>query len=183
MTSSSIASPDPVAHSLLFVLCAICVWTDLREQLIYDWATVPAMVLGLAVAWFQGGTDLFVSSLLGGVVGFGTFGLLWYLGLMMSGDVFLIGAVGFLLRFPLVMWAMLYASLCGVVVAVIWTVAHGQTRQVLDNFKLIFQKAWSKKTKKKRVETTPFPFGVAIAGGALWAAGMAYFPILGIGLI
>ncbi len=181
-TSGFIVSPDPIAHILLFILCVVCIWTDIREQVIYDWATIPAMVLGLGVAWVQGGTDSLVSSTVGGLVGFGTFGLLWYMGLIMSGDVFLMGAVGFLIRFPLVMWAMLYASLLGVVVAVAWVAYHGQTRRVLSNFKKIFRRIWKKEPKEPLMETTPFPFGAAIAGGAIWAASMAYFPWLGLGL-
>lgn len=180
--SGPIFSPDPVAHILLIILCVVCIWTDVREQVIYDWATIPAMVLGLGVAWVQGGTDSLISSTVGGLVGFGTFGLLWYMGLIMSGDVFLMGAVGFLIRFPLVMWAMLYASLLGVVVAVVWVAAHGQTGRVISNLKQIIKRIWERNPKEKLKETTPFPFGAAIAGGAIWAAGMAYFPWLGLGL-
>lgn len=177
-------TPDPIAHGALVILCAICTWTDIKEQLIYDWATVPAMVLGLVLAGWSGGTDGLISSLIGGLVGFGTFGLLWYLGLMMSGDVFLMGAVGFLLRFPLVLFAMLYASLLGVVVALVWAVSHGQAGRVWENLKRLFLRLFKRgnEEKKEPLETTPFPFGVAIAGGALWAAALVYYPQLALGM-
>jgi prepilin peptidase CpaA len=171
-------SSDPVIHSVLLVVCAICAWTDLRRQEIHDWVTVPGFVLGLVLAGALHGGDALISSLVGGALGFGVFGLFWYLGLMASGDVFLMGAAGALLRFPLVLYAMLYASLLGVVVALVWVVVHGQTRRVLSNMSKIVGRLWRRKTDDPdaAVEKTPFPFGIAIGAGAVWAAAMPYFP-------
>jgi Flp pilus assembly protein protease CpaA len=180
-----IFEPAPLAHAVLLAVCLVCAWTDLRRQEIYDWATVPGMVIGVAAGWIMHGTDGMISAVVGGLVGFGVFGLLWYLRLMASGDVFLMGAAGALLRFPAVLYAMLFASLLGVVVAVIWTAAHGQLGQVLRNMRRMVAGLWRKADADGQapVEKTPFPFGIAIAGGAVWAAGISYFPWLAIGLV
>lgn len=177
--------PDPVPHAVLLVLCVTCTYTDLRDQTINDWATLPALALGIILAVVLHGLDGLVSGLLGAAIGFGVFGLFWYMGVMASGDVFMMGAVGALIRFPLVLWAMLYASILGVVVGFVWAATHGQLRQVGRNMVSMFRR--SKKRSEDGSEweeskKTPFPFGVAIAAGSLWAAAVSYWPVLGLGV-
>lgn len=178
---------DPIPHGVLAVLCVTCTVTDLRDQTIADWATLPALALGVILAAVLHGVDGLVSSLLGAAVGFGVFGLFWYMGVMASGDVFMMGAVGALVRFPLVLWAMLYASILGVVVGFVWAAVHGKLGQVGRNMALMVRNRF-RPSKENSSESqngerkTPFPFGVAIAAGSLWAAAVCYWPALGLGV-
>lgn len=177
--------PDPIPHAVLAVLCVVCTYTDLRDQTINDWATLPALALGIVLAVVLHGLDGLVSGLLGMAIGFGVFGLFWYMGVMASGDVFMMGAVGALVRFPLVLYAMLYASILGVVVAFVWAATHGQLRQVGRNMVSMFsrrKKTSAEGSEGEESKKTPFPFGVAIAAGSLWAAAVTYWPVLGLGV-
>lgn len=77
-----------------FTVVAIAAATDVWKGLIYNWLTLPAMIVGLALAaWHQGWTGLGLS-ILGILIGGGVLFIPFFLGGMGGGDVKLMAAIG-----------------------------------------------------------------------------------------
>lgn len=72
----------------------VAAFTDLRNGLIYNWLTLPAIMIGICLAAWQGGLAGFGNSLLGILVGGGALLPLFASGAMGAGDVKLMAAVG-----------------------------------------------------------------------------------------
>jgi prepilin peptidase CpaA len=150
---------------VLVVLLAWSVYTELTAQRIPNWLTMTGMAAGLLLGYLPGGISL-GSSLVGFCIGFG-FLLIFYLyGGMGGGDVKLMGAVGALLGYPLIVPAIVYTAFIGLVLAL---------------FRLLSQRAfWLRAGRLARrctggaattAEAPPIqrtvPYGLAIAAGTL----------------
>jgi len=94
----------------LLILLTICVYTDMKRRLIYDWCTIPAMVYFLLVHLFAGS---FVDSLLGLLgVGLIIYGLAWMTkGGIGGGDIKLYAALGAAFGFTAGLWIAAIATI------------------------------------------------------------------------
>ena len=159
---------------LLTIALVISVVTDIVSRRILDLVTLPASVIALGLrAWRQGLGDLdqgVISGLValgGGVALFGVLALRG--GGFGWGDVKLVGAVGAVFGYPLIMGALLFISLAGALQAIVTLIWQGA---VWDTLRAVGLK-WGKRLKlsKQAVEAPArhIPYGVAIALGSFWA--------------
>lgn len=74
------------------LIALIAIITDLRFRKIYNWLTLPALVIGLVISFVSAGFSGLLYGLLGVVISFITFGWMWGIGIMGAGDVKLLMA-------------------------------------------------------------------------------------------
>ena len=118
---------------LLTIVLLVAVVTDIRTRKIYNWLTFPAIVLGIALnVWFLGWHGL-VFSLEG--VGVACLSLLLFalLGGMGAGDVKLLWAVGAMMGPGFTIWALLFTTLAGGVIGIIFAARRGVLTYTIKN--------------------------------------------------
>ncbi len=153
----------------LFAMLIVSAYTDFARGKIYNWCTLPVIVIGLAGNYYLVG-DLggLMQSLLGLAVGAGLFLLPYWFGLMGAGDVKLMAAVGALGCFRFALHSAFLSAVVGAIFAVAILVWKGKLGPGLKNFGGAVFKPWTLK-EKELVDDTRVPYGVAIAAGSFWA--------------
>ncbi len=166
-------------YILLGVALLVSAITDLRSRLIYDVITYPTALAGLVlreamVGWKgQGPTSAF--GLLPGLWGL-AIGLLVFLpwgwfGGMGGGDIKLMAAVGAVLGFPVILYAIMFTSLVGGLQAILVELWDGSLWTTLANtFRLVAHALRIKRLGDDEDRPKKYvPYGVAIALGTVWA--------------
>ncbi|MEO0108293.1 MAG: A24 family peptidase [candidate division WOR-3 bacterium] len=172
----------PATDVCALVLLGISAYWDLKYRKIPNWATLPAVVLGLGLNSIAQGWIGARTSGLGLLVGFGALVVLFVLSWMGGGDVKLMAAIGALKGYPFVVSALFYSLIAGTAIgiaALIWN------RKTLRTFKHLFLVVVSRATplvprqELRRNETQKIPFGLAIVVGTVWAmiVGFAWSPL------
>lgn len=120
---------------VLFATLVVAAVTDLLHRKVYNWLTIPAALLGLALAYLAHGVGSFDPAAIGGVglldrlagltLGFGVFWVAYFGRGVGGGDVKLMGAIGAIAGFRFVVFAMFWSALLGAVIAVWVLVARG----------------------------------------------------------
>ncbi len=140
-----------LAIALLF-----CIYTDVKHRMIYNKVTLSIM-LGAPLYWYLSGsfglTDVGIH-LAVGACAFAFFALLFRLGLMGGGDVKLFAALALWFEWMTAIQMILYASIIGAAVTVIFVVVHKLRRQP---------------------GIARIPYGVAIALSGLWTISQPIF--------
>jgi prepilin peptidase CpaA len=166
----------------LVAVLAIAVYTDWRWRRIYNWLTLPALLVGLVLSAVFGGWDAFLMSLAGAGTAFGVFLLLFLFGGMGGGDLKLMTAIGAWLGFPVILIDMIYVALAGGVLGIAFALQAGAMRQVLSNIYHFFAVALMPGVKPTEILTESaapkFPYGLAIAAGTLLALAYPSLPRL-----
>lgn len=148
--------------------------TDLRRRRVYDWLTLPSIVIGVVGNLFLGGVmgnDENIG-LLGSLCGLGLcfipMILLWRLGGIGGGDVKLLSAVGAILGWRLALDVMFASFITAAFFAVILILRSRLTKQTFNNIgRYVFRKM-SKEDKIKMSQESPkLPFAVAVAVGVI----------------
>ncbi|MDQ0902281.1 MULTISPECIES: prepilin peptidase [unclassified Paenibacillus] len=167
-----------VVDSLLIIILAICVFTDLKSRKIYNAVTLPGTVIGFMLLSASDGFPGFVDGVLGFVVGFGILLIPYLLGGMGAGDVKLLGLVGAFKGVTFVLLASVYMALIGGVIALALLLLRKgvieRLKQVIFSVVLLRYGMKISSAMKDDAFTAAFPYGVAIAGGAvlsLWLRG------------
>jgi len=164
-------------------VCAVAVYTDLRRRLIYNWLTLPATLVGIALGFVFDGGSGGLQALGGAVIAAILFGLFGLLGWMKFGDVKLMIAVGAFTRFPLVLWAIAYTAIVGGLIGVGYAVYRRRFGEVVGNL----GRAAVNKLRRgdqpalRDLSQLTLPYGVAIAIGAVWAILTRYVPAIRLG--
>ncbi len=78
----------------IFIITTLAALTDLSKGKIYNWLTLPSILLGLIACYCYLGVNGFWQSLLGIILGFLLYGWIFGLGFMGAGDVKLLMALG-----------------------------------------------------------------------------------------
>jgi prepilin peptidase CpaA len=147
--------------------------TDVVSTQILDAVTYPAMVLGLALRFWQGGPGDWNSGFFSGALGFcllgGLFALFAWRGKLGWGDVKLAAAVGAALGLELSMAAALFISLVGAVQVVVTLAWQGVLLETLGQM----MRRWAERLRLVPAGTAgmsrKIPYGVAISLGTFWA--------------
>ena len=167
------ALPVLLQSALVAVVLVAGVW-DLATRRIPNWITVPGAALGLAIQSYYGGWHGTVSSLLGALLGFSLFLLLYFAGGMGAGDVKLAAAVGAFVGAQSFVYVFVVTGLLGGIAAVVLALVRGRLRQTLDRTaSLLFnfgRLRWSEVRTASDLDAPGalrLPYGAVIAGGAL----------------
>ena len=150
---------DTLALALLGGLAIgliISIYTDIRYRLIFNKITVP-IALAAPLYWYATGSFTLTGigiHLLTGVVTFAFFALWFRLGMMGGGDVKLFAALALWFYWTDVMMMVLYATVLGALVTIIFLIIH-KLRQGVGRARI--------------------PYGVAIALTGLWMTGERFF--------
>ncbi|MFC1851946.1 prepilin peptidase [candidate division CSSED10-310 bacterium] len=181
-----------IIHSgLLILLLVINGTTDLVRNKLYNAVNFPAIVLGILVniLW---GLDALQFSIIGLVIGFGLFFIVFLIGsgAMGGGDVKFMAAVGAIgiPRFqesvggyPFILWASFYSALVGGLIAIIAMIAKGRLIYSLKNVArttFTFLLPFLKTVPLKPEDSIKVPFGFGIAVGTLWTWWLYAFGVL-----
>ena len=158
---------------LLITLIVICVITDLRERKIYNKVLFPFLLAGLVLNSAFDGFHGLGFALAGAAVGFSILLIPYLLGGMGAGDVKLLAVVGSLKGAVFVLTAAVYMALAGGILALIILFFR---RGALNRLKQIGMFLGGLRSGMKvplgfdkEALNTTYPYGVAIAIGALAA--------------
>lgn len=178
----ALATPD----ALCLLLCSVATYTDLKDYRIPNWLTVSGIIggllcntilvtvlLGPSAGLLRG----FVPALAGCLFLFVTFGLMGAFNLVAMGDVKLMAAVGACLRWPTVIYALLYVLVAGGILGVLVSLFRGRLADVLGNILRLGAKAVGG-AKEETLELHRIPYALAILVGANVAAAIKYYPQL-----
>lgn len=165
-----IGMPIVYAHLLLVVVGVIASITDLWRQKIYNWLTLPALLLGLLLNGLQFGWRGLLDSFLGFLLAFVIYMVLGLLGVMKGGDVKLAAAVGAMLGWRLSISALFYGAIFGGLLAIVWALVHGTLSKTLTRVGRALYAALAPGMRHdmelQESESPPMPYGVAISAGA-----------------
>ncbi len=150
---------DNLAYALLAGLAIaliMSIYTDIRYRLIFNKITLP-IALAAPLYWYaSGGFTLHEIGihLITGAAIFAFFALLFRFGMMGGGDVKLFAALALWFPWTDVVRMVLYASLLGAVVTIVFLMIH-KLRQGVGRARI--------------------PYGVAISLAGLWMTGERFF--------
>ncbi len=160
---------------LLYAVIAVCAITDVMYGKIFNKITYPAILLGLVVNVFLG-MNSFQSSVIGMLVAFVLFLIVFMIGGLGGGDVKLMTAIGAIKGYPFVMYAAFYSALVGGLMSIAIMIWKGKFLRGMRNiFRVIFSYVFSfifpgmKPLSLSPEESEKIPFGFAICLGTLWA--------------
>lgn len=173
-----------------FAVLGCATWNDIRHHRIPNWLTLPSVVAGLVLWYCIGGVEGLKLSAGGLTVGFIVFLIPFALGGMGGGDVKLMAAVGALIGWPLVIWAILLScivALFGTIAKAIW---KGRFLKLITNtwfitkntlIALALRRPAAEIKEVTKIQAAVYvPFGVAIAIGTTWAILLQYLMTKGI---
>jgi prepilin peptidase CpaA len=118
---------------VLALVLLIAVVTNLRKQKIYNWLTLPAIVVGAAVNGIVSGWHGLLFSVEGIAVGSAWLLLFILRGATGAGDVKLLMAVGAFMGPLFTGWTLLYCALAGGVLAVFYALRRGVLGHTVKN--------------------------------------------------
>lgn len=164
----------------VFTVALVGAVTDLFRGKIYNWLTLPAVLVGLAASgWFYGRSGLTSATLAVGL-GFLLYGWMYFLGAMAAGDVkFLMAFAAWGGRSPVhfVVDTAILGVLLGAVLAMISLAVRGRLFLFLRKlWRFLYSAFLSATSPDFNLEspavdrTLTIPFGVPLAIAASWAA-------------
>lgn len=169
-----------VAAVVSFGVLIVAAVTDVKTGKVFNWLTLPAMVVGLTYwtivgtldSGLSGAGDCFTSALGATLLGLVGFGLLVVAGGLGFGDVKLMGALGALsASWQCVVSTAVYAFALGLVMAVIVMIQQGLVRRTMHRLLNVLLSKASRTDVHIPDDSPRLPFAVPIAiGGALAVA-------------
>ncbi|MBC7691384.1 MAG: prepilin peptidase [Methylotenera sp.] len=159
--------------AVIIAVSLLAAATDLLRGKIYNWLTVPVMVLGLIVSFQNGGWSAFGYSAASIALGLALYGWMFLIRVMGAGDVKLLMALG--------AWGGLWFTfdvaalgvLLGGVMAAVLLTFKGRiaafARQIYQFFLTLFVRELEVQVPKIDRKLT-MPYGVPIAAAAIWVA-------------
>ena len=166
--------PDDYA---LIVFTLVSAASDAWKKKIYNWATIPAFIVGLVLAALSGGWQGLGFSLLGAFAGFMLLYFFWAAGGMGAGDVKFLMAVG-AIKGPLFVFK---SAVCGILVAgivtIIWMLVRGVFFRSLKNVLIPLYTSFVsgfRVTPMPQTKSPALPFGFYLALGVMgyWVYGL-----------
>ncbi|WP_407269467.1 prepilin peptidase [Radiobacillus sp. PE A8.2] len=157
---------------LLFTVLLICVITDLQSRKIYNKVIFPAILIALLINMIFLGWNGLLISLLGFISGLALLLIPYLMGGMGAGDVKLLALVGAIKGTSFVLYTGFYMAVIGCVIGVLVLLFRkGVTRRFKQMFYSLCGIRYGLKIpllQKEGLQTT-YPYGVAIAAGAVMA--------------
>lgn len=152
---------------LLLVTLAVCVYTDLKSRKIYNKIIYPVLLISIVTQLILKGWQGLGFSFTGFFLGLALLMIPFFMGGIGAGDVKLLALVGAMKGWVFVFYTGIYMALLGGLIAVgLLLFGKGTIRKlVLFLFGMQHKLNMSSVFDRK----TTYPYGVAIAGGALLA--------------
>lgn len=175
----------PIQDVVLILLVVAAGLFDVHTSKVPNALTYPAVVAGLALSPLDGGWPGVGRSVLGLVVGFAPFFVLYLRGGMGGGDVKLMAAVGAIKGFPFIVNAMIASILVGGFFAIALAIWERQVLNALRFVGISVARIFYPALEPIRLEVKrPIPFAAAICLGTFlvlavewWHASRAPFVI------
>lgn len=160
------------AIELVVVLTVlVAAYTDIRWGKIYNWLTLPAIVLGWVLNFAFDGLPGLGTSLAGFALAFGIGFVLFNLKALTGGDVKLIAAIGALMGVKFAVAMLLYTGLAGGVLGFWWSARHGSLKATAGRFRqmvrVLVVPGMVLEKPLHESDSPPMPYGLAIAAGTL----------------
>lgn len=158
---------------LLLAVLVVSIYTDIREQKIYNIVLFPAFLLALIFHFGTGGGPGLLTSLTGTGVGLALFLIPYVTGGLGAGDVKLLMLVGACKGAAFVTTAFFLTALLGGLIALGLLIYRGELWKVLVRLKDTFLIAFITRFKVWNLGglndagSVSFPYGVAIALGSM----------------
>lgn len=165
-----------VQQIVFFALMTVCTYTDIAKNKVYNWATLPAILVGLGLGLGANALGVPVrlsvmSSLIGAGIGGGIFFIFFLLRAIGAGDVKLMAAVGALMGWKFTLTALWLIALVGAVMALGALILRKRLAAGLkSSARMLFTFRRSKAAESEPALTVPY--GAAIAIGGMWAWAM-----------
>lgn len=160
-------------QSILLLLVLVAALTDVWKGLIYNWLTLPVILIGLVLATYQGGWAGTAASIFGVFIGGGLLFIPFIFGAMGGGDVKLMAAIGALMGPYFTLETLVVSILAGGCMGLVLMIARGKLLPTLKWYtgclKAFFMVISYKGTAfslPKSPEVGTAPFGVSILIGA-----------------
>ncbi len=158
---------------ILILLLLICVITDLRERKIYNKILLPFFLLGLIYHTLFEGIGGFSMSMLGAMVGLAILLIPYLMGGMGAGDVKLLAVIGAIKGVSFVLMTSLFMALAGGLIGLLILLFRkgilARSKQIVLFFSCLKQGIRTPFFLDKEALSTTYPYGVAIAIGAVVA--------------
>jgi prepilin peptidase CpaA len=156
---------------LIALTVLIAATTDFWRQKIYNWLTLPAILIGLGLnTWLDGLRGLGFSLLGFGLAFFLAF-VLYNLKGIKGGDVKLLAAIGAMGGWKFALAAMLYTGLAGGILSLWWAAYHGTFRKTIARMGQLLRALIIPGIRLERPlsdsDSPPLPYGLAIATGTI----------------
>jgi prepilin peptidase CpaA len=116
---------------ILLTVVIVSAVTDVRKGLIYNWLTLPAIVVGLVISTWQSGWIGFAMSFLGILIGGGALFIPFCFGIMGGGDVKLMAAIGAFMGPRFVSEALLVSIMAGGIIGFGLMIVRGKLKPTL----------------------------------------------------
>ncbi len=163
-----ITTAEIIGLLTLGIILVTSAYTELKDNRIPNFIPLIGVTVGLLVGYFPGGPTVGQSAV-GFLVGFGFFFLFYMFGGMGGGDVKLMGAIGALVGYPMVLPVLMFTSLIGGVMAVallIWNkrVMRDLVRR-LNPAQKSAEEGSDADPSEDEDEPTSIPYGLAIIAG------------------
>lgn len=181
---------------ILIVLLILCSFEDVRNKIIPNKYTIPALLSGFVLMTMNNGLDGLKDSFFGFLLGFLIFLIPFILGFMGAGDVKLMAAIGALKGFAFTTYALLATGLVGGIMVIIYAVYKRQLLKIIINMfgiiikplvKSIYLNTGNKlagkiynyfeKVKKEHSDLY-IPYAIPIAVGAISVLASSIFNLL-----
>lgn len=152
----------------LMLILIVCVITDVKSRKIYNKVIYPALLLGFGFHFLSSGWEGLSHSFIGFLIGFALLLIPYMLGGMGAGDVKLLALIGALKGGAFVFESFIYMALIGGVIALGIILFRGGVMKSLFYSLINFKNGMkgSRLLLSGSLNTT-YPYGVAIAGGAV----------------
>lgn len=153
----------------LTIICTIALITDIKKNKIYNWLTLPTLVLGLCFS--LGSWAHFFQSMAGIVSGLILLGWIFALGHMGGGDVKLLMALGAWLGFRPIIEIVILSIVIGGVLAVIQLFIKKELLNFFQKLQVFFASILVKEMKTLTPNwntKTKLPFAIAISLSTFW---------------
>lgn len=159
---------------VLFVVLAICVYTDVAARKIYNFVLLPACVSAMLYHFLTGGLGLGWWSVQGLLLGIVLLIIPFAMGGIGAGDVKLLGVIGALKGPEFVLIAFLAGAIVGGVMSAVYLIKQGKMLTILKNigcnaFYLVIGAPRIGVVDKNSPTAVTIPYGAAIALGAVAA--------------
>lgn len=169
----------------VLAISAIGALTDLVCGKIFNWLTIPALLVGLCASYWLTGWDGLSSALLGTLVALVLYGWMFAMGALGAGDVKFLMALGawgglhFVIETAVLGIAV--GGLMGILMLIFSGKFPGFVRRMHYFFLTVFYRELSLE-KPKIDHSVTMPFGIPIAIAAAWVALGHPFATLGVSL-